>query len=254
METRFVNRIYYFEEVDSTNNVARRLADRGIGERVVVIADHQTHGRGRIGRDWFSPHGGIWLSIVLKPKIAPSHATIIALLAASVLANTIKKRWHELNVKTKWPNDILIDGKKVAGILTEMEIKDNMVDYIIVGMGINANVDISIFPENIRKLSTSLKEEIGREINRVKFIQDLFREFDRQYNIFMKYGSSVILAEWKIFSETIGRHVQIATDKRLVKGEAIDIDDCGALILKLEDNSFKKIVSGECIHTYPMIG
>ena len=237
--------IQYFKETESTNIIAREIAG-SVEEGTVVIAESQTGGRGRLGRKWISPEGGIWLSIVLKPRIQPLYAPRITLLAGVSVAKTIRSLG--LAAKIKWPNDVLINGKKVCGILTEIEAEMDMIDYCVVGIGIDANVDTESFPEEFRESSTSLKKELGYGINRVEFVQKLLSEFESLYLKFQKEDFPSILEEWRNMSATIGEWVKITTQARTVYGEVIGVDNEGALILETSDGKLEKIVAGNCEH------
>ena len=237
--------IKYFKETESTNITAREMAG-SVEEGTVVIAESQTGGRGRLGRKWLSPEGGIWLSIILKPKMQPSYAPRITILAGVSVAKTIRS--FGLPAKIKWPNDILINGKKVCGILTEIEAEIDMIEYCVVGIGIDANVDTESFPEEIRDSSTSLKKELGHEINRVDFVRKLLSEFEALYLKFQKDGFPSILEEWRNMSATIGEWVKITTQSKTIYGEAIGVDNEGALILETDEGKLEKIVAGNCEH------
>lgn len=237
--------IKYFKETESTNTIAREIAGKA-DEGTVIIAESQTGGRGRMGRKWISPEGGIWLSIILKPKMQPVYAPRITFLAGVAVAKTI--RIHGLEAKIKWPNDVLIRGKKVCGILTEIEAEIDMIDYCVVGIGIDANVDTESFPEEFRESSTSLKKELGHEINRVAFVQRLLEEFEALYMKLQKEGFSQVLEEWRSMSATIGEWVKITTQNRIIYGEATGVDNDGALIVETGEGKLEKIVSGDCEH------
>lgn len=246
LKTQIIGKdIQYFEETESTNIIAREIAG-SVGEGTVVIAESQTGGRGRMGRKWISPEGGIWLSIIIKPKIQPLYASRITLLAGVSVAKTI--RGYGLAAKIKWPNDVLINGKKVCGILTEIEAEIDLIDFCVVGIGIDANVDTESFPEEFRETSTSLKKELGSEIDRVEFVQRLLGEFESLYLKFQKDGFSPILEEWRNMSATIGEWVKITTQARTIYGEAIGVDSEGALVLETGDGKLEKIVAGNCEH------
>ena len=239
------NEIKYFKETESTNIIAHEIAS-SVNDGTVVIAEAQTAGRGRLGRKWISPEGGIWLSIILKPKIQPIHAPRITLLAGVCVARTIRS--FGLPAKIKWPNDILINGKKVCGTLTEIRAEADIIDYLIVGIGIDANVDTESFPDEIRDSSTSLKKEIGAKINRAGFVRKLLEEFDGLYLKFQDQGFKSILEEWRNMSATIGEWVKITTQTHSIYGEAIGVDNEGALILETSEGHLEKIVSGSCEH------
>ncbi|MBU4339482.1 MAG: biotin--[acetyl-CoA-carboxylase] ligase [Euryarchaeota archaeon] len=246
LKTRVIGKnIHYFKETESTNILAREMAG-SVDEGVVVIAEAQTGGRGRLGRKWLSPEGGIWLSVVLKPRMQPQHAPRITLLAGVAVAKTIRS--YGLPAKIKWPNDVLINGKKVCGILTEIGAEMDSIQYVVVGMGIDANVDMETFPGDIRDSSTSLKNELGHDINRVEFVQRLLFELEVLYLKFQKEGFSSIMEEWRIMSATIGEWVKITTQARSIYGEAIGVDSEGALILETGEGKLEKIVAGNCEH------
>ncbi len=237
--------ILYFKETESTNITARDMAG-SVDEGTVVIAESQTGGRGRLGRKWISPEGGIWLSIILKPRIQPVYAPRITILAGVSVARTIRSLG--LPAKIKWPNDVLINGKKVCGVLTEIEAEMDMIDFCVVGIGVDANVDTESFPEEFRESSTSLKKELGHEINRVEFVRQLLSEFEAIYLRFQKEDFLSIIEEWRSMSATIGEWVKITTQTRTVYGEVIGVDNEGALILETSDGKLEKIVAGNCEH------
>jgi BirA family biotin operon repressor/biotin-[acetyl-CoA-carboxylase] ligase len=237
--------IHYFKETESTNILACDMAG-SVDEGTVVIAGSQTGGRGRMGCKWISPEGGIWLSVVLKPGMQPLHAPRITLLAGVAVANTIRS--YELHAKIKWPNDVLINGKKVCGILTEIGAEMDSIQYVVVGVGIDANVDTETFPEDFRDSSTSLKNELGHDIDRVEFVQRLLSELESLYLKFQKEGFSSIIEEWRNMSATIGEWVKITTQTRAIYGEAVGVDSEGALILETGEGKLEKILAGHCEH------
>ncbi|VVB97584.1 Putative biotin ligase [uncultured archaeon] len=246
LKTKIIGKdIEYFEETESTNIIAREIAGQA-DEGTVVIAESQTGGRGRLGRKWISPEGGIWLSIIIKPRIQPLHASRITLLAGVSVAKTISS--YGIQAKIKWPNDVLINGKKVCGILTEVGAEIDLIDYCIVGIGIDANVDTESFPNEIRDGSTSLKKELGREIDRIGFVQRLLLEFEELYLLFQKDDFPSILEEWRNMSATIGEWVKITTHAATIYGEAVGVDSEGALILETGEGKLEKIVAGNCEH------
>jgi BirA family biotin operon repressor/biotin-[acetyl-CoA-carboxylase] ligase len=235
-------RIHYFPEIGSTMDAARDLAKRGAGEGTIVIAEAQSRGRGRLSREWLSPEGGIYFTLVLRPRISPAYAPRINLMAAVAVATTIRKLLG-LKAELKWPNDVLIEGKKVCGILAEMDAEMDVVNFVNVGMGINANTSIPKF----EKTATSLKDMLGREISRKEFLSTLVVEIERRLPLLMKAD---LLEEWKKFSATLNKDVEIVSLGEEVKGQAIDIDATGALILKDRDGALKTVLVGDCIHLF----
>ena len=232
-------KVYYFEEVSSTMDVARKLAQKG--EEAIVIAETQTKGKGRLGRYWYSSRGGIYFSLTLRPTISPSQAHLLNLLAGVAVAITIRKLFN-INATLKWPNDVLINEKKVCGILAEMEAEADIVRFIILGIGINVNNNISDYIES----ATSLKDVIGKEVSKKKLFLPLIKEIEKLQSFLNQ--PKVLVNRWKWLSSTLGRYVRVIIQNKILEGEAIDIDNDGALILKTSDEGLKRIVAGDCIH------
>ncbi len=191
LHTDFVGReIYHFKEVTSTNDIAKELAIKGAKEGTIVIAETQSRGRGRMTRKWISPEGGIWFSIVLRPKVEPKETLKLNLRVATVAAKVINSMF-KLRADVKWPNDIIINGKKVCGILTEMSTRGDTVDFVIIGIGINANISLHSFPKHLRKSLTSLRKELKKDVDREKLLTALLEEFEQYYkSAFIKNGGS----------------------------------------------------------------
>ncbi len=246
MKTKYMGRgIYYFDEVNSTNEKAIELADNA-EEGTVVIAEKQKKGIGRFGREWISPEGGVYVSVILKPKISPINAPTITLIAGIAVAKVIRKLG--LDAKIKWPNDVLIHGKKVCGILTNVITRDDKVDYIVVGIGINANVDICTFPKELQESANSLKEEFKKEVSTENIIKDLLYEIEINYRIFKEGKFALLLNEWRGLSDTIGKRVKITTRTEVIEGDVVGVNRDGMLIIEHEDGSLKNIIPGECVH------
>lgn len=239
--------IHIFDVVESTNSIARTLAGEGAEQGTVVLAEMQSAGKGRLDRDWFSPKGGLWLSIILRPDIKPSEATKVTLMAGVAVTRTLRTAYN-LDAKIKWPNDVLIKDKKVCGTLTEVRTLENEIDYLILGIGINANFGLEELPEQIRGLATTLRHEIGRELDFEQLFIDLLKEIDRYYALLKSGKSGTILKEWKELSDTLGRNVKIETQKESIEGVALGVDDAGALIIRTIDNKIQKFVAGDCVH------
>jgi BirA family biotin operon repressor/biotin-[acetyl-CoA-carboxylase] ligase len=233
-------RIHYLREVGSTMAVARELAKKGAGEGTIVIAEAQTRGRGRLSREWLSPAGGIYFTLVLRPRISPAYAPRINLMASIAVATTIRKLFG-LKAGLKWPNDVLIEGKKVCGILAEMDAEMDVVNFVNVGIGINANTSIPQF----EKTTTSLRDALGKEISRKEFLSALLMEIERWQALLMKTN---LLEEWKKLSLTLNKDVRIISLGEEIVGRAIDIDATGALIVKGRDGSLRTVLVGDCIH------
>jgi len=233
-------KIHYFEELGSTMDAARELAKKGVGEGTIVIAEVQTRGRGRLNREWLSPAGGIYFTIVLRPRISPVYAPRVNLMASVAVAATIE-RLYGLRVGLKWPNDVLIEGRKVCGILAEMDAEMDVVNFVNVGIGINANTSVSQFEEK----ATSVKNVLGKEVSRKDLLGVLLLDMERRLPMLMEAD---LLEEWKKFSITLSREVKIVSLDEEVVGQAMDIDATGALIVKGKDGSLRTVCVGDCTH------
>jgi BirA family biotin operon repressor/biotin-[acetyl-CoA-carboxylase] ligase len=247
LNTKLLGRkIIFYPKLSSTQDMAKELAGQGEREGTVIIAENQTHGRGRKGREWSSPPlQGIYVSIILRPEIKPSQAFQIPLIAGVAVVQAIK-RVTPLDPKIKWPNDIIINGKKAGGILTEMSAEIDVTDYVILGIGLNVNTQESNFPKEIRKVATSLAEQYGEPVSRVKLLQILFSELELLYTQFKAHGFEPIRERWKALSNTIGAWVEIIEmEHKKLEGEAIDIDSDGALIIRERVGSIRKIIAGD---------
>jgi BirA family biotin operon repressor/biotin-[acetyl-CoA-carboxylase] ligase len=242
LKTKIVGkRILFVEEVDSTNTEARRLAELGEKEGTVVIAASQVKGQGRLGRRWISPPGGLYLSVILKPYISPSKLPVITLLSAVAVVRTIRGL-TKLDTAVKWPNDIVIMGKKVGGILCEASK-----NIIIVGIGINLNTSLFLFPSSLKKQVTSVKFELGASVDRDKVIKILLEEFDKLYRDFLHHKQEEIVSEWSSSCQTLGSRVKIETQKGTVSGLAEKIGLRGELRVRGDDGKIKNVFSGDVI-------
>jgi BirA family biotin operon repressor/biotin-[acetyl-CoA-carboxylase] ligase len=214
-----------------------------VAEGTIVVAETQSGGRGRVGRQWSSPEGGIYFSIVLRPDMKPSEALRLPLVAGVAVVQAIKRN-TKLASSLKWPNDIMIQNRKVGGILTEMSAEMDRLDWVVVGIGLNVNTSHESFPEEVEGVATSLKEAGGKIIPRVKLLQDILFEFESLYYELAKSRFEPIRVKWKALSNTIGANVVVSMPTEKVTGKAIDIDSDGGLILKKEDGSLEKIIAG----------
>ncbi|MBU0697991.1 MAG: biotin--[acetyl-CoA-carboxylase] ligase [Proteobacteria bacterium] len=234
------SRIHYFDKVSSTMDIARDLARKGCPGFTVVVAGEQTEGRGRLKRAWLSSSGGLYFTIVLRPQIPPILSARVHLAAAVVLTRTLR-RMFAVEAMVKWPNDILVDDGKIAGMLTEMEAESDLVHFVNIGLGINVNND----PTSMEPTASSLKKILGKKISR----RGLLSEFMDEFENYMNRGSlDDVIPEWKRYARTLNRHVRIVTDREIHEGIAVDVDDNGALILALADGSTQKVVHGDCFH------
>ena len=238
--------LLFYKRIDSTNKVAKELAIEGADEGTVVFAEEQTEGRGRSGRSWFSSPESVLLSIILKPDTSPSKAHMVTLMTGVAVAKAIIQ--YGIDARIKWPNDIVVGGKKVCGILSEMGATMDALDYIILGIGVNVNDDINSYPIELKETATSLKAELGRDLPRIEFVQSLLWELEYQYNLFNRHDFTTISDEWKKLSDTLGSWVKITTQSGVLEGEAIGINRDGALVLKLQDGTLRTIFTGDCTH------
>lgn len=245
LTTDFIGRnIYYFDSLSSTNIKAKEIA---INEKegTVIIAEEQTKGKGRLGRNWVSPKGkGIWMSIILKPKVDPTKVAKITLIGAAAVNQGLK----DMDIKSyiKWPNDIVISGKKVSGILTEMSCELNMINYVIMGIGININLDRNDFDEELIDKATSLKCITGNKINRKRLLAYVLNHFEELYMSFIETGDiSKAIEISRQNSVLIGKEVRIIRGEVEKTGTVLNIDRDGQLIIKYGDGKIEEIFSGE---------
>lgn len=229
--------IEYHEAVGSTNDRARELADAGAAD-VAVLADEQTGARGRLERAWSSPSGGIWVSPLCRPDIPPVQAPIYTLAAA--VAATEALAGVGVDAGIKWPNDVLVGGKKVVGILTEMEGEADRVSWIIVGIGINANIDADIVPET----ATTIRELVG-DVDRAALTRDMLERFDR-----LRHEPDRVLPAWRESAITLGQRVRVETASGDVIGVAVGIEFPGTLVIETEDGK-ERVSAGDCEHLRP---
>jgi BirA family biotin operon repressor/biotin-[acetyl-CoA-carboxylase] ligase len=246
LKTRWIGKtIHHFYALDSTNSKAYQLALNGAEEGEVVVAESQEKGRGRLGRQWFSPPFlNLYLSVILRPKIPPHQASLITLMAAVATADAIQK-FSGLPPLIKWPNDILLRDRKVGGLLNEIHSEMDRIHFVILGIGINLNMDEKMFPKEIQAVATSLKIETEQTISRKMFLQSLLQELEKWYTIFMKQGSAIILKAWRDRAHLKGRRVKVTSFGETLAGIAVDVDSDGALILETENGKRKRVVAGD---------
>lgn len=248
LNTRYIGKnLYIYNEVSSTNTIAQFLSQNGIGNGSVVVAEKQTAGRGRSGKSWESPLGGVWLSVILTPDVDYSKIPLITLATGVAVAKALERIGVE-NPEIKWPNDIMINGKKVCGILTEGVTNFNSIKNVIIGVGIDANLSIEDFPKELQAKTTSLEIELERKINENLLIKIFFEELEQTIELFNSEAYEEILREWRKRSYTIGKIVEVKKPhKKPYDGYAIGISKEGALIVEKSDGSLEKVISGECI-------
>ena len=237
--------IHVFEATTSTNDLIEKFARDGIKEGIAVFAEAQTNGRGRLGRKWISPRRkGLWFSLLLRPQLRPDEATQITVASATALRRAIQKVTG-LKAQIKWPNDILIAGRKTAGILTELRAELDRINYIILGIGVDVNLNPTDFPADLRKAATSLKAELGRPVCRPELAGQILRELDADYARIVGGQFSKVSDEWEAHCDTIGRNVSIRIGERLLRGRAESLGEEGALLLRTDHGHLERIVGGD---------
>jgi len=246
----FGKQVYYFDSIDSTQNQAMKIASDETSNGAVIIAEKQTSGKGRSGRKWISPKGGIWFSIILHPKFDISVITLFPLASSLALSNAIEKT---LNIKSdlKWPNDITIKGKKVAGMLVDASLESNKIENLILGVGINFNVDTKQIEKILKNTPnfygvTTLSEQ-NKTIKPILLIQSFLMELEHIYHLLNIGETRKIIKDWTKKSSTIGQNIELNTDEGKVRGKAIKIDYDGALVIS-ENKKIRRITSGDITH------
>lgn len=244
LTTEYMGRtIHYVEQIDSTNRLAKEKAQEGAAEGTVIIAEEQVGGKGRLTRSWYSPFGkGIWMSVILRPQFLPGEASKLTLMGAVALT----KAFHSLGLTDcgiKWPNDILVHGRKIVGVLTEMSATMEGIDYIVMGCGINVKQARKEFPKELKKIATSFAAENVRA-SRKEILQQVLQELEKAYDRVLDEGFAPILEEWRTLSVTLGMDVKVIAPDRTFYGKAIDIDEEGNLLVECE-GKVEKVIAGD---------
>lgn len=249
LKTRIIgNQVLSYKKVDSTNTIAYELAEKGLAEGAIVIADEQLRGRGRQGRSWQSPpKSGIYISCILRPHMTPHEIPKITLIAAVALAHAIRD-FTGLAAMIKWPNDILINNKKICGILTEMKAEQDSIDFIVLGIGVNVNTDVGHLPQH----ASSLREELRRaghpdDLSRIDLTRRILEMVDHYYYLLKKKGAGTIIEEWKALSAMFGARVKVALPNRSFEAQAHTIDPDGALVVRHDSGILEKVVAGDVV-------
>lgn len=247
LETRRIGcRIHSFQETGSTNLEAARLAEEGAVEGTVVLADSQSHGKGRLGRQWASPPGvNLYCSVILRPPIPPQDAVHLTFLSAVAVARTINV-CTGLKPRIKWPNDLLLDGCKVAGLLNELNAETDRVNYVVLGIGVNLNMTADQFPADLRTPATSLLLAAGAAVDRNVFTQKLLKELDQLYDRFLQEGYGPIRQLWLEQGRMQGCRIQVDLGNgRPFTAMVTGLDEQGALLVRREDGAEERIVAGD---------
>jgi len=247
LKNKFIGKvIYYYESLPSTMDRAMDLGFNAAAEGTLVVAEGQTKGRGRMGRQWLSPkYAGIYFSLIIKPRILPQQAPVLTLISAVAICEAIGQHLG-LTAQIKWPNDILINNRKVAGILTELSAEMDIVHAVIVGVGINVNNEKKTLPYS----AGSLKEIVRGEVNRLDLLKMILRCFEEMYIQFQKQAVKQILDKWRHFSATLGRRVKLSISglRAPLIGEAVDIDQDGGLLIRRDCGLIERVMAGDVIH------
>lgn len=236
--------LHAFERVDSTNVVAFKLAQEGAVHGEIVVAEEQTDGKGRRGRAWSSPpHKNLYFSVVLRPELPPSRASELTLVAAVALAETLSDAG--VDAKIKWPNDVQVGGKKIAGILTELSADTEKVHFVIVGVGVNLNCEAEDLAPEVRETATSLKVARGQRVLRALFTAALWTRLEAWLDRHATEGFGPVRDAWRELSSTLGQEVLVKSEAKELRGIAQDIDDAGALLIKKSDGSIERVLAGD---------
>jgi BirA family biotin operon repressor/biotin-[acetyl-CoA-carboxylase] ligase len=245
LNTRLIGKkVYYFDTLSSTMDIAMKLGMEGAQEGTVVVAEAQTKGKGRLGRSWLSPkYKGIYFSLILRPQVLPQECPLLTLLAAVSVVEGVRRK-TAIDLQIKWPNDLLVHGKKVAGILTELKAETDGISFIVIGVGINVNNDgKSLIPS-----ASSLKECRKEEVSRVELLQEILRAIEENYTLFKEQGSAQIIEKWRNDNVTLGKRVKVIGRDELLEGDAVDIDADGGLLVRNDSGMISKIMAGDIVH------
>jgi len=237
--------LFHFDEIDSTNNYAKKIANEGCPHGTVIVAERQTMGRGRVGRQWQSDNsGGLWFSIVVRPDMEPERVQVITLAASVAVVEGIRKELG-VNCGIKWPNDIILNSSKLGGILTELSAEPGHVNYIVVGIGINVNQSLSDFDIELQNKATSIFISTGKQCSRVKLLGSILRSFEEIYCTLLEGRAEEIINKWNSYSVTIGKEVKIFIKNIEYIGTAQSIASDGKLVVKCKDGKTMNVSAGE---------
>ena len=246
LKTEYIaNNIHFYENLESTNDTAKKFVENNAPEGTVIIAEKQSAGRSRKNTDWASPEGGIYMTIILRPDVTLVEASKLTIVAGVAIAKTLHDEFS-VNVGIKWPNDLLIGDKKICGILTEAVTDFDKVKAVLLGIGVDVNVEKDDIPDNLKDIATSVKNEINTELKRAEILRVFFKIFEDQYNHFKEGNFKEIINEWRRLSTTTGNRVRVYKAGKAIDADAIGVNNEGALIVELDDGRLEKINSGEC--------
>lgn len=246
LQTKWLGHAVCYEDlVASSNNLAKQLANEGCPDGLIVVAEEQGAGKGRLSRGWISPHAkGIWFSVVLKPTFLPEEASKCTLMSAVAVVKAINKI-KGVKAAIKWPNDILLNGRKLVGILTEMNAEFGHINYIVIGIGINTNATPDDYPEEVKHLAISVADAAEEPFTRVEILCDILKNMEELYEKACAEGFAPVFEEWRQLSCTLGQEVKVIAPDMTYFGTAIDIDEQGLLVVRKVDGSMEKVVAGD---------
>ncbi len=243
--SRVASQVRCFDQTDSTNLQACRLGDAGEAEGLVVVADQQSAGKGRMGRQWISPPGvNLYASILLRPSIPPFDAPQLTFLSAVAVCRAIR-HCTDLQATVKWPNDILLNGAKVAGLLNEMSSETDRVNYVVLGVGVNLNMTADLFPADLRYPATSLVLELGKPVSRLAFTRELLRQVDTLYQDFLANGHEPVMAAWSELCDLTGKSVSVDCNSQIIQGTMVGLNEDGALLVRTAAGKIENIYAGD---------
>lgn len=247
LDSKYIGQnIHFYKEVESTNDTAKKFVENDAPEGTIVIAEHQTAGKSRKRADWASPAGGIYMTMILRPAVNLLEASKLTIVTGVAIAKTLYESFN-INVGIKWPNDILIGNKKISGILTEAVTNKDKVEAVLVGVGIDVNIEEEDLPDELQKVATSVKKETNIVFNRAAIMREFFKIFEELYEEFKNDNFKHIISEWRRLSSTTGNRVKVYKGGKAILADAVGITNNGALIIETDDGKLKKITSGECI-------
>jgi len=246
LETQWLARsVCYEESVPSTNNLAKQLANKEVVHGLLVVAEEQGAGKGRVGRGWSSPYGkGLWFSVVFQPKFLPQEAPKCTLMAAVAVTEAIREI-ADAKVEIKWPNDILFNGKKMVGILSEMSAEFGHINYVVVGIGIDTHVEKNDLPVDVQNIFVSLDQVAKKSFTRVELLGKIMNKLEVVFEEAEKKGFADIFAKWREYSCTLGKEVKVIGLDETYYGKAVDIDNSGMLLVKKTDGKIEKVLAGD---------
>ncbi len=247
LESKYIGHtIHFFDEVESTSDTAREFLDKGAEEGTVIIAGSQTAGRSRKVDDWASPEGGIYMTMILRPDLTLTQAPKLTIVTGVAIAKTLHDHFN-LDVGIKWPNDLLIDNKKICGILTEAIGDFDKLDAVLIGIGIDVNMSEQNLPEDIQDIATSIREEVNTRMSRADIIRTFFKVFEDLYEQYQNGEFKYIVSEWRRLSATTGNRVKVYTSGKSIYADAVGINNDGELIVETDEGELEKITSGRVI-------